>query len=70
MEPTETSTDVRRVVTPTAVPPASAGPVAGTAETFSPDVLAKLQELEERSVQHEKNLRPDNTTDSYAADWK
>lgn len=70
MEQTETSTDVRDVVTPTVVLPASAGPVAGSAETFSPDVLAKLQELEERSAAHEKNLRPDNTTDSYAADWR
>lgn len=70
MEPTQTSTDVRRVVTPTVVQPASTGPVAGTAETFSPDVFAKLQELEERSAQHEKSLRPDNTTDSYAADWR
>ncbi|WP_069766792.1 hypothetical protein [Streptomyces sp. LUP30] len=57
-------------MTPTVVQPASAGPVAGTAETFSPDVFAKLQELEERSAQHEKSLRPDNTTDSYAADWR
>lgn len=50
MRPTETSTDASRVVTPTVVLPASAGPVAGTAEALSPDVLAKLQELEERSA--------------------
>ncbi|MDO0923983.1 hypothetical protein QQY24_00375 [Streptomyces sp. TG1A-8] len=71
MEQTGTSADVRHVVTPTVVLlPASAGPVAGTAETFTPDVLAKFQELGERSAQHEKNLRPKNTSDSYAADWK
>ncbi|MCQ4045837.1 integrase [Streptantibioticus rubrisoli] len=74
MEQTETSTDVRHVVTPSLVLPASAGPAGTTAATtaaaFTPDVLAKLQELEERSAQHEKNLRPDNTTDSYAADWR
>ncbi|MCX4538699.1 hypothetical protein OHA79_49225 (plasmid) [Streptomyces sp. NBC_00841] len=33
-------------------------------------MLAKLQELEERSAQHEKNLRPKNTSDRYAADCK
>ncbi|MFF4828229.1 hypothetical protein ACFY20_35690 [Streptomyces sp. NPDC001312] len=70
MEKNETSTDASPVVTPTLVVPASAGPVAGTAESFTPDVLAKLQELEERSARHEKNLRPKNTSDSYAADWK
>lgn len=74
MEQNETSTDVRHVVTPSLVLPASAGPAGTTAATnaaaFTPDVLAKLQELEERSAQHEKNLRPDNTTDAYAADWR
>jgi hypothetical protein len=74
MEQTETSTDVSRIVTPTVVLPASAGLAGTTAATntaaFTPDVLAKLQEMEERSAQHEKNLRPDNTTDSYAADWR
>lgn len=74
MEPTKTSTDVSRVVTPTVVLPASVGPAGTTAATnaaaFTPDVLAKLQELEERSATHPKNLRPQNTTDGYAADWK
>ncbi|MFD8381734.1 integrase [Streptomyces sp. NPDC059679] len=54
------------MVTPTLILPAGAPP----AETFTPDVLAKLQQLEERSAQHEKNLRPKNTSDGYAADWK
>ncbi|CAM5596880.1 hypothetical protein AB0D47_36220 [Streptomyces sp. NPDC048376] len=61
-------------MTPAVVLPASAGPAGTTAATdaaaFSPNVLAKLQELEERSAKHEKNLRPDNTTDSYTADWR
>ncbi|MFG3369654.1 integrase [Streptomyces sp. NPDC048156] len=74
MEHTGTSADASRVVTPSLVLPASAGPAGTTAATtaaaFSPDVLAKLAELEQRSAQHEKDLRPQNTCDSYAADWK
>ncbi|MCC9710337.1 hypothetical protein E4N62_36840 [Streptomyces sp. MNU76] len=46
MEQTETSTDVRHVVTPSLVLPASAGPAGTTAATnaaaFTPDALAKL----------------------------
>ena len=65
-----TDLDTPRVVTPSLVLPAAAGasPVPGA--EFSPAVLAKLQELEERSKQHEQNLRPKNTVDGYAADWK
>lgn len=37
---------------------------------FSPDVVAKLAELEERTKEHEQNKRPENTRDGYAADWK
>ncbi|MFD7205939.1 hypothetical protein [Streptomyces sp. NPDC059893] len=74
MEETGTSADASHVVTPAQVLPASAGPAGTTAVTtaaaFSPDVLAKLAELEKRSAQHEKDLRPRNTSDSYAADWK
>ncbi|WP_427767723.1 hypothetical protein [Streptomyces sp. DSM 41931] len=57
-------------MTPSLVLPAAAGvsPVPGA--EFTPDVLAKLQELEERSKEHEQALRPKNTTDGYAADWK
>ncbi|MFF1359948.1 hypothetical protein [Streptomyces sp. NPDC058297] len=74
MEHTKTSADASHVVTPSLVLPASAGP-AGTTEVttaaaFSPDVLAKLAELEKHSAQHEKDLQPRNTSDSYAADWK
>src|SRR4051794_21785622 len=67
MEQTETSTDVRPIVTPTVILPAAAD---GTLAEFTPDVLDKLQELEDRSKKHEKNTRPTNTVDGYAADWK
>ena len=68
----EPGTSPLHVVTPTLVLPATAAavdsPVPGA--EFSPDVLAKLAELEERSKKHEQDLRPDNTVDSYRADWK
>ncbi|MFD3889960.1 site-specific integrase [Streptomyces microflavus] len=48
--------------------PAAAGPLADAA-AYTPDVLAKLQELEQRSKEHEQNLRPQNTVDGYAVDW-
>jgi hypothetical protein len=57
------------VVTPSLILPATAGATA-PATAFTPDVLAKLQELEERSAQHKQDLRPQNTTDGYRADWK
>ncbi|GAA3815420.1 site-specific integrase [Streptomyces chiangmaiensis] len=37
---------------------------------FAPEVLARLQELEDRSREHEQNMTPQNTRDGYAADWK
>ncbi|MFC9616640.1 hypothetical protein [Streptomyces sp. NPDC056938] len=47
--------DASHVVIPALVLPASAGPAGTTAVTtpaaFSPDVLAKLAELEKRSAQ-------------------
>ncbi|MFD8025432.1 integrase [Streptomyces lavendulae] len=67
MEQTETSTDVRPIVTPSLILPGAAG---GTPAEFTPEVLARLQELEDRSKKHEQNLRPTNTVDGYAADWK
>jgi integrase len=57
-------------VAPSLILPATSGAAGGTPAGFTPDVLAKLAELEERSAQHEQNLRPTNTVDSYAADWK
>ncbi|MFH8343118.1 integrase [Streptomyces sp. AM6-12] len=58
------------VVSPSLILPADAGtsPVPGA--TFAPDVLARLEQMEERSKKHEQDLRPENTTDAYAADWK
>ncbi|GES32548.1 hypothetical protein AB0G60_16975 [Streptomyces angustmyceticus] len=41
---------------------------AGTG--FDDEVLAKLAEREKRSAQHEIDLRPQNTVEGYAADWK
>ncbi|MEU3835564.1 integrase [Streptomyces microflavus] len=41
-----------------------------TPAEFTPEVLARLQELEQRSAQHERASRPTNTTESYCADWK
>lgn len=56
------------LVLPAATAPAADSPVPGT--QFTPDVLAKLEELEERSKKHEQDMRPGNTVDSYRADWK
>ncbi|MGX1762277.1 hypothetical protein ACWIG5_36165 [Streptomyces lydicus] len=47
--------------------PADLAP-AGTG--FDDEVLAKLAELEKRSAQHAIDLRPQNTVEGYAADWK
>ncbi|MCX4429605.1 integrase [Streptomyces mirabilis] len=66
-----TGADVRRhVVPPSLILPATAAGTNPAAAAFTPDVLAKLQELEERSAKHEQDLRPKNTTDGYRADWK
>ncbi|WP_244190160.1 site-specific integrase [Streptomyces hygroscopicus] len=51
-----------------AAPPASDSPAPGA--EFTPDVRAKLAELEERSKKHDQDLRPTNTVDGYAADWR
>ncbi|WP_257586057.1 tyrosine-type recombinase/integrase [Streptomyces sp. NEAU-sy36] len=63
-----THTDIERAAASGLVLPATAD-LTAPAE-FTPDVLAKLQDLEDRSRVHEQNSRPDNTRDSYAADWK
>ncbi|MFJ6792079.1 hypothetical protein [Streptomyces angustmyceticus] len=52
------------------VPAPGPGEPAPAGTEFTDDVLAKLAELEERSAQHEIDLRPRNTVDGYAADWK
>ncbi|MFJ8563233.1 flavoprotein [Streptomyces sp. NPDC093514] len=64
MEQTETSKDVRPIVTPTLILPGAAG---GTPAEFTPDVLAKLQELEDRFKAHEQAMRPTNTVDRCTA---
>lgn len=63
-----TGTDLERAAATGLILPATAN-LTAPAE-FTPDVLAKLQELEDRSRAHEESLKPDNTRDSYAADWK
>lgn len=63
-----TNTDIVRTAGGELILPAAAPVPAGP--DFTPDVLAKLAELEERSRQHEQNMRPQNTQDGYAADWK
>ncbi|WP_310729237.1 hypothetical protein [Streptomyces sp. N2A] len=52
---------------PARPPPAD---LASGRTEFDDEVLAKLAELEERSAQHESDLRPQNTVDGYAADGK
>ncbi|MFM9735188.1 site-specific integrase [Streptomyces niveiscabiei] len=58
---------ITRVLPPEVVA-TTASPVPGA--TFSPDVLDRLAQLEERSAAHEHNLRPDNTLRGYARDWQ
>ncbi|URZ99447.1 integrase [Streptomyces lydicamycinicus] len=55
---------------PQRLPAPAPGELAPAGTEFTDDVLAKLAELEERSAQHEIDLRPRNTVDGYAADWK
>lgn len=64
-----TGSDIARTDHGGVVPVTATGALASP-EAFTPDVLARLAEMEARSKQHEQNKRPENTRDGYAADWK
>lgn len=65
---TVTGSDIERAQPRAFLLPATHG---GTVpDELTPDVLERLAELEKRSAKHEQDLRPKNTVESYATDWK